>query len=326
MASLELGHTLVIANPASRSGHGAHAAEHVQRFFESYGNATRSFDIEYTRAPLDAVEMAAQAGGMDTIIALGGDGVIHEVVNGLMAVDKRDRPRLGVIPMGSGNDFARTLNATFNKPETSLAELLNGQVRRIELGNVVSDKEPRGIAGTEGNYFMETLSFGLDAAIALDTTKRRNDGTKQEGATLFATSSLKIFSKASDGFACRLSLDGGEAQELRTIILAIQNGPTYGGGFRICPAAVPTDGLLSICHNTRTACVPHVLFLLALARFGKHTRSRIVKLPTCTHMSVEFMDTIPLCQIDGEELTGSRYDVRVVPDALEVIVPSRCTW
>ena len=191
---------------------------------------------------------------------------------------------------------------------------------------MVSDKEPRGIAGTEGNYFMETLSFGLDAAIALDTTKRRNDGTKQEGAALFATSSLKIFSKASDGFACRLSLDGGEAQELRTIILAIQNGPTYGGGFRICPAAVPTDGLLSICHNTRTACVPHVLFLLALARFGKHTRSRIVKLPTCTHMSVEFMDTIPLCQIDGEELTGSRYDVRVVPDALEVIVPSRCTW
>ena len=47
MASLELGHTLVIANPASRSGHGAHAAEHVQRFFESYGNATRSFDIEF---------------------------------------------------------------------------------------------------------------------------------------------------------------------------------------------------------------------------------------------------------------------------------------
>ncbi len=322
MPTLNLGHTLVIANPTSHSGKGAAAIEHVRRFFESYGSATRSFDLELTHAPLDAVEMAAHAGGMDTVIALGGDGIIHEVINGLMALDERDRPRLGIIPMGTGNDFARTTKTTFNNPDSALRQLLNGHETAFDLGLVRSDLTPEGpLRGSAGTYFMETLSFGMDAAIAIDTTKRRAAGASTEGSALFLTSSIKIVAAGSAGYPCQVTIDGEEPLDLLTLVFAIQNGPTYGGGFRICPMADPQDGLLNLCYNVKKPSVPHLLFLLGLARFGKHVRSRAVKLRTAQQLTLDFPEKEPPCQVDGEELRGTHFEVSIAPKALRVIVP-----
>lgn len=327
MSSPGLGNTLVIANPASHSGKGAAAAERVRRFFESYGNATSSFELKLTKKPLDAVRIASEARDKDTVIALGGDGVIHEVVNGLMAIDKATRPHLGIIPMGSGNDFARTLGMTFNNPDTSLAELLGSTVRSIDLGHVTSDLTPEGpIAGLTGTYFMETLSFGLDAAIAIDTTRRRAEGTNTEGSALFLTSSIKIVAAGSTGYPCKATIDGEDPVELRTLILTVQNGPTYGGGFRICPKALPNDGVFDLCFNVKKPSVPRLLFLLALARVGRHTRSRAVRLRNARTLEVEFNDRSCPCQIDGEEFLGNRFQIKIVPSALDVIVPATCSW
>lgn len=322
MATTALGHTLVIANPASHSGRGAAAAEHTKRFFESYASATKSFDMELTHAPLDAVEMAAHASGMDTVIALGGDGVIHEVVNGLMCIDKRDRPRLGIVALGTGNDFARTTGSAFNDVETSLRQLFTGRERTLDLGLVTSDLAPCGpLKGSAGTYFMETLSFGLDAAIAIDTTDRRSKGATTEGSALFLTSSIKLALKGAKGYASTVSIDGEAPLDLHALIFTIQNGPTYGGGFRICPAADPTDGLLDLCYNVKKPWLGHLLFLLGLARFGKHTHSRSVCLRRAQTVHLEFPDEVPPCQVDGEELKGSVFDVSVEPQALRVLVP-----
>lgn len=322
MPTNNLGRTLVIANPASHSGKGAAAAERVRRFFESYDSVTDAFDIELTRAPLDAVDIAAAAGGMDTVIALGGDGLIHEVVNGLMAIDERDRPRLGIIPMGSGNDFARTLGCTFNHPEAALEEMLSGRPCSFDLGLVTSDQQPHGpLANSPGTYFMETLSFGIDAAIAIDTIDRRAAGTSQEGSALFATSSVKIVAAGSAGYPSHVSIDGEEPIDLTTLVFAVQNGPTYGGGFRICPEADPTDGTLNLCYNVKKPFVLHLLVLLGLARFGKHVRSSAVRLRTASTVTLDFPERAVPCQVDGEPLEGAHFEVSVVPHALEVIVP-----
>ena len=327
MPSQGLGKTLVIANPASHSGKGAAAAERVGRFFRSYGNATESFDLYLTKEPLDAVRIASQASDKDTVIALGGDGVIHEVVNGLMAIDAKSRPRFGIIPMGSGNDFARTLGMTFNNPDAALAELLGSPTRTIDLGLVTSDLTPEGpVPGSPGTFFMETLSFGIDAAIAIDTTRRRSEGTTTEGSALFLTSSIRIVAAGSAGYPCKATIDGEEPIELRTLVFTLQNGPTYGGGFRICPSAVPNDGRLDLCYNVKKPSVPRLLFLLALARMGRHTRSRAIRLRTVRTASVEFTDRVCPCQIDGEEFLGNRFDVRIVPHALNVIAPANCRW
>lgn len=319
MARANLGSTLVIANPVSHSGKGAAGAEVVRRFFQTCASATTAFDLQLTEAAGDAERIAAGAVGRDTVVVVGGDGVIHEAVNGLMRIDAPQRPRLAVVPLGSGNDYARTLGLVANDPERALAELLGGGERTLDVGHVTSDLCP------EGSYFTESLSFGLDAAIAIDTTKRRAEGTRQEGSGLFATSAVKLAARASKGYPCTAIIDGEEPLELTSLIFAVLNGPTYGGGFRICPNANPTDGLLDLCYNVRQPLMPHLMMLLGLARFGRHTHSRMVRLRRMCTAQVQFHADVP-CQIDGEELPGTSFSINVVPSALRVMVSRDCRW
>lgn len=309
MPDSPLGRTLVIANPAAHSGRGEDGARFAQEFLQSYASATRGFEVVRTQGPADATRIARGARGFDTILALGGDGVIHEVACGLMALPREARPQLGVIPLGSGNDYARTLGMARNDVEAALAQLVRGRARHVEVGRV------------NGTSFMQTLSFGLDAAIALDTTDRRATGTSQEGEALFVTSALRILSNAREGFAVRASFDGEKAQDLSTIIFAVQVGPSYGGGFKICPNADPTDGLLDVCHNVKLPALPRLMALLGLARLGRHTGSSVVRLRRCRSLTLDF-DREPPCQADGEKVCGTHFDVSVVPDALDVIFPS----
>lgn len=303
-----LGKTLVIANPAARSGAGEKGADFAEKFLQGFSSATKGFEVVRTKAAGDAVGIAEGASGFDTVVALGGDGVIHEVVNGLMRVNRHERPQLGVIPMGSGNDYARTLGMKRNDVQGALAQLVRGEARPCELGRV------------NGTYFMQTLSFGLDAAIALDTTEKRAAGTDQEGEELFARSALRILAGAKKGFGVRASFDGEDPLELSTIIFAVQVGPTYGGGFRICPDADPADGALDICYNVNLPPTPVLLGLLGLARFGKHTASDVVRTRRARRIELAF-EQEPPCQVDGEELRAKEFAIDVEPAALNVVFP-----
>ena len=303
-----LGKTLIIANPAAHSGDGERGALFAETFLESYASATSGFEVVRTSGPEDATEIAASATGRDTVIALGGDGVIHEVVNGLMRLRREDRPQLGIIPMGSGNDYARTLGIKRNDVADALAQLVRGHAKSCELGRV------------NGTYYMQTLSFGLDAAIALDTMDKRAEGTDQKGEELFFRSALSILSKAGAGYDCEAVFDDGDPIKLSSIIFAVQVGPTYGGGFRICPEANPCDGLLDVCYNVSMPSTPKLLALLGLARAGKHTLSKVVTTRRISHAELRFSEEPP-CQADGEKLEGTEFSIDVVPDALDVIFP-----
>lgn len=306
MAQSPLGRTLLIANPAAHSGKGATGADFARHFLGSYATATRGYEVRLTQGPGDAVGIAAGAVGFDTVLALGGDGVIHEVVNGLMRLPESARPQLGVIPLGSGNDYARTLGMARNDVEGAFAQLVRGTVRELEVGRV------------NGVHFMQTLSFGLDAAIALDTTDRRAANTSQEGEALFITSGLKILSRARGGFPCTASFDDERPIDLKTLIFAVQVGPTYGGGFRICPDADPGDDLLDVCYNVRKPLLPHLLALFGLARSGRHARSSVVSLRRIRHAVLDFAEEPP-CQVDGERLQGTHFEIDVIPRALRVV-------
>lgn len=306
MAQSPLGRTLLIANPAAHSGKGAAGADFARHFLGSYSTATRGYEVRLTKGPGDAVGIAAGAVGFDTVLALGGDGVIHEVVNGLMRLPASARPQLGVIPLGSGNDYARTLGMVKNDVEGAFAQLVRGTVRELEVGRV------------NGIHFMQTLSFGLDAAIALDTTDRRAANTSQEGEALFVTSGLKILSRAKGGFPCTASFDDERPVDLKTLIFAVQVGPTYGGGFRICPDADPGDGLLDVCYNVKKPLLPHLLALFGLARSGRHARSSVVSLRRIRHAVLDFAEEPP-CQVDGERLQGTHFEIDVIPRALRVV-------
>ena len=308
MPDSPLGRTLVIANPAAHSGRGAAGVEFVQRFLGSYASATRGYEVRLTKGPGDATGIAAGSAGFDTVLALGGDGVIHEVANGLMAMPEDARPQLGVVPLGSGNDYARTLGMARNDVEAAFAQLVRGIARPVEVGRV------------NGVHYVQTLSFGLDAAIALDTTDRRAADTSLEGEALFVTSGVRILSRARGGYACTARFDGEKPVELSTLVFAVQVGPSYGGGFRICPDADPADGMLDVCYNVSVPALPHLLALFGLARLGRHAGSRVVRLRRCRRAVLDFA-TEPPCQVDGERLTGTHYEIEVVPHALRVLFP-----
>lgn len=308
----KLGRTLVIANPAAHSGKGAGAADFVERFLESYDNATSGFKVIRTKKPGDARKQAAKASGFDTVIALGGDGVIHDVVNGLMAIAPAKRPRLGVIPMGSGNDYGRTLHLALNDPMASLGQVTNGTPVALDLG-LVNDE-----------YFCETCSFGLDAAIALDTMKTRTKNGLA-GTRLFAKSGYRILAEHSDGWHYEMRVDGGVRKEGHEIVFACQVGPTYGGGYKICPEASPVDGKLDLCRNLRIPGKAETLALFTGARFGMHAGSSAVEISQFSRLRVEF-DEEPPVQVDGEPLHGTTFDVRCEPGALEVLVPNSFEW
>ncbi|MCI1665029.1 MAG: diacylglycerol kinase family lipid kinase [Atopobiaceae bacterium] len=302
-----LGRTLVIANPAAQNGKGRQGAEFVERFLQGYESATDGFEVTLTDGPGHAERIARGADGTDTVIALGGDGVIHETVNGLMGIDASSRPRLGVIALGSGNDYARTLHVEQNAPEASLGQLFQGKARRLDLGRV------------NGTYFVETLSFGLDAAIALDTMQKRVENG-EHGTRLFASSGIEMFRDHLRDYAYEGTLDE-EHVSGRSVVFAVQVGPTYGGGFKVCPAASPTDGKLDVCRSVRTPSVPRTLALFAQARMGLHVGSSVLDLRRVTHMTLDFEEALP-CQADGERVEGTHFEIESVPGALEVIVPN----
>ena len=300
-----LGKILVIANPAAQSGRGDKAADQaVQLLRDALGQD--SVVLAKTAGPRHASDIAERASGCDSIVALGGDGVIHEVVQGLMKRSSFDRPHLGIIPVGSGNDFARALHMPTNIHE-AVAVLLAGQVDPIDVGWV------------NNNYFIETLSFGLDAAIALDTMERRKK-TGRAGTLLYAEAGIYQLTHNLKAYAYKASFDGSQTQTGESITFAVQNGPFYGGGFKICPDAQLDDGAFDICIAHPPVTLVKALMIFARAKNGGHVSSKNMELLRANTLHIEF-DEEPPAQIDGEQITGRTFDIRLERAALQVIKP-----
>lgn len=157
--SIREGKVLLIANPAAQNGAGAAAADRAATLLRA-ALGPDAVVLAKTAGPRHASEIAERAEGCATVLALGGDGIIHEAASGLMRRPANARPVFGIVPAGSGNDYARTLGMS-RKVDEACEQLLAAEPHAVDLGRV------------NGHWFVETLSFGLDAAIALDTVERR---------------------------------------------------------------------------------------------------------------------------------------------------------
>ncbi|MEE0262365.1 MAG: diacylglycerol kinase family protein, partial [Collinsella sp.] len=241
MHATDFGRTLIIANPAAQSGAAREVAERLQRFLDMTARSSQ-FDLVLTERMGHAKELAAQATDYRTVIALGGDGVIHEVVNGLMTQDEAVRPALAVLPVGSGNDFAQTLGID-DFSGKDFGALLTCELQRQDIGRIRSWNPASGCGEAIVEYYDQTLSVGIDAAIGLGTTELRKK-TGLTGAPLYTLSGLEQFGLRYRNYPMTVSFDEAPAERVRAIIMAIQLGPTYGSGYRICPDADPCDGTL----------------------------------------------------------------------------------
>lgn len=301
----------LIANPVAKSGRGAAAAEEAKRLLWARLGEDR-VQVLYTSAPRHATELARTLGDdIGCVVALGGDGLVNEVAAGLMERPRDRRPALAVIPVGSGNDYAETLHMAYQLP-VAVTQVLNGETIHADVGCV------------NGRYFVETLSFGLDAAIALDTVERRRR-TGRSGTALYLESALDQLFHHLRTYPFQLKVvrapEGIAPTEVRAeaYLVAVQLGPTYGGHFRITPKATIQDGLLDVCWATPALAPLRALALLLRARAGKHVNDSHIHFRQAKRLVLDFEEEPP-AQIDGEKIEGTHFVIECLPDALTVVV------
>jgi len=147
----------IILNPVADMGNSWKVANDLRPIIKEYGNA----DWSGTVYPTHATELAKQAGeqGYEMVIAMGGDGTVHEVINGIMQLPEQQRPILGVVPVGSGNDFSHAIGVP-NESDRALAHALQGEPSRIDVG-LMTDEHGR------KEYFDNTLGIGFDAVVTI---------------------------------------------------------------------------------------------------------------------------------------------------------------
>lgn len=301
------GNSLLIVNPTAQSGKARKTLREVSELLKGVTNTNRGhyYEIIETTYPLDAVIIAHELGEhFDTVFVLGGDGVVHEVVNGLMQICQEKRPKLGVLPAGQGNDFARSLDLPLD-PLRVLDELPKLQEKTIDIG-MMNDA-----------YFAETLSFGIDAAIALETMERRRN-TRKTGTILYLESGFNQIKNHLDTIKADVQIDGIEFPDLEFYTFAVQNGRTYGGGFDICPQADLSDGAFDICYATPPLSKFEAARLFMRAKDGKHMNDKHISFKKGKHIKLTFSDIVP-AQIDGEPIPAYEYDISVIPQAITVL-------
>jgi YegS/Rv2252/BmrU family lipid kinase len=294
------GRMLLIVNPVARHGETEALIPVVEKLLASVAH-----DTALTEHPGHAAELAAAATGYDVVVAVGGDGTVHEVLNGLMAHPIETRPVLGLLPTGSGNDTRRTLGVSTDLSQAAL-ELSTGQRRAFDVGVC------------NGTYFNNSFAAGLDAKVTAKAVEYKVT-KKRDGLWLYLTALLHVLFNELDAFDVSLSFDGEEPKRVTTLIMAATNGPTYGGGFFICPEAVPDDGLFEVCMIDPLK-LHEALWRLPFVIAGKHTKMRVVHMSRHTSIVIESEGPIP-AQIDGEVLLERRYEISMLAGAITCIVP-----
>jgi YegS/Rv2252/BmrU family lipid kinase len=266
-----------------------------------------------TREPGHAERLAAAAAdlGHDRVVAVGGDGTIQEVVNGLMAgsAPSGGRPSLGVVPAGSGNDLARSLDLPL-VPLDALPVALGQHTRPLDLG----------VAGGDGTqrYFHAAGGTGFDAQVAFTMSGQRS-GWQRGRAGYFLSTLNELRRYRNRELRLRLTTaDGVRDVTGRFLFVAFANGRFYGGGMQICPDASNQDGLLDVCLVGDMSRLGALRELPGIYR-AAHVNHRLVEIVRVLELRIEGEPGTRV-HLDGEPLGMLPVDVRVAAAALQVAV------
>jgi len=320
---------LLIVNPASGKLAGGRS---IARFTAAVERVLGDVDFQATKRRGHAIELArrAAAEGRETIVAVGGDGTLHEVVNGVMATRTGASaaggagPRVGLIGLGTGGDFPRSLGLGHGL-ERHLAAIAAGHTRAIDLLRV----EFRDHGGRPlSRYVVNVLSAGPGGLV--DRYVERVPALAGGRLAYGLAAAWALVECPRAGLRLRLwGLPGREPdavveRELSTYLLAACNGAVFGGGMRLAPAAVPDDGLLdvvSIAPGSKWVVARH----LPKVYRGRHLDVPGVEVLRCRGLDVELLEPSLAARfaldVDGEPLGRLPARVELVPAALEMLAP-----
>ncbi|WP_035841421.1 diacylglycerol/lipid kinase family protein [Kitasatospora azatica] len=283
-----------VVNPISGGGHAAARWEPVAALLRAAGATVHTEPTRSREHAIGCAKAAAERG--DVVVAVGGDGLVRDVVAGAVT----GHGTFAVVPAGRGNDLARLLNIPVD-PAALADLLLTGSTRDLDVLEVNGVIAP-------GNVYI-----GIDSV----ATRIINAGRGLPALLLYRLAPLRaILSWRAAGYT--LTVDGVHSQvRAHTVILA--NSGAYGHGLRIVPSAKPDDGLLDVMvvgDGPRSK----IVSFMNEAKRGTHTDRPEVSVRTAREVAVDADRPIPVCA-DGDEIATLPARVRVLPGALTVIAP-----
>ncbi len=298
----------IILNPMADMGHAWQVARDLRAITVEHGNV----DWSGTVYPGHAIELAKQAGehGYDMVVAMGGDGTVHEVVNGLMQIPENNRPLLGVVPVGSGNDFAHAIGVP-KQSDHALAHALKGEASTVDIG-LMTDEHGR------KEYFDNTLGIGFDAVVTIRSHKL----PVLRGFLMYLTAVIQTIVLDHNPAHVQIETDSEEIED-HVLMTTLCNGGREGGGFMLSPDSKMTDGVMEYVI-VRKVSRPMMFRLVPEFMNGTHRRfTKQIRMGACKRFSMT-SDRPLYIHADGEIFTSFGSNLHkvifeILPDALKVV-------
>jgi YegS/Rv2252/BmrU family lipid kinase len=298
----------VIVNPVAGAGRTRRVWPRLMGLFKGSG---LRFEYSLTEAPGHAIELAKTAArdGYDTVVSVGGDGTINEVVNGLYASGNIRDIALGIISTGTGSDYIRTVGVP-RRYEDSCRCLLNPKKRTVDLGVVEYTDNDKPVE----RLFVNFSGFGFDAEIVRRTTRQ----FKALGSLPAYLMGLLVTLVAYRNKDISLKVDG-EMIEKRVCAVVMNNGKYGGGGMLAAPDADLADGQLDVLIVGDMS-KPDLLRSLPRIYKGTHLTHPKVTMKKAREIEVACRGGRMQLQADGELLGEVPARFRVLPSVLNIIV------
>ncbi|MBL8063647.1 MAG: diacylglycerol kinase family lipid kinase [Anaerolineales bacterium] len=299
----------LILNPMADMGRAWKTANDLRPIAQEFqGELTWSGTVY----PTHAIELARQAAeeGYDLVVAMGGDGTAHEVMNGLMQVPAEKRPVMGIVPIGSGNDFAYSIGLT-QRSAHALAHALKAEnVRPVDIG-LMTDEHGR------KEYFDNTIGIGFDAVVTIRSHKL----PIVKGFLMYLTAVIQTIILNHNPARVTVETDSGKWTD-DLLMLTLCNGPREGGGFMLSPNSKNNDGILESVAVTK---VSRAMMFRLVPEFmsGTHMRFKQIRMGEFKKMSIS--SNLPLyIHADGEIFTSfgsnlKKASFEILPQALKVV-------
>jgi diacylglycerol kinase (ATP) len=256
----------------------------------------------------DAVHFASEAvaAGAELIVAAGGDGTLNEVVNGMMqCVASRsgtEPPRLGLVPLGTANDFAAYLGLP-TEIEAAVDTAVSGRARHCDVGRV------------NDRYFLNVSTAGFGAEATQETP---SEVKRALGSVAYLVTGVQKFARLQPSIA-RFTMDGEFVFEGGFLLFAVGNTTLTGGGNRLTPEARIDDGLLDVCV-VRDMARAELVRLLPELRAGRHIGHPAVVYRQARSLTVEAAAELSI-NADGEPMSGRAFHYRLADRHIMVMAP-----
>jgi len=297
-----MGSIHLIINPAAGRGLAAQVEGHVRNRLEGLGVA---YTATHTTGPREAIALAERAAmeGAQAVVAVGGDGTVNEVLNGLVRAHVNGGPigTLGVIPAGSGNDFEYMIHT--DGIEGACRRLAEIKTHLIDVGRI------------DNLYFANGVGIGFDAVVNIRSRHHRS----LRGLPLYLLAVLEttfVYYKAPT-----MTLDyDGTVFTAPMMMVSVTNGRRFGGGFLVTPEAQIDDGLFDLCLCQRVGRL-RILSLIPHFIRGTHTDKPEVTMTRARKIVIASPDGLA-AHVDGEiyATNAKRIEMEILPKKLKVIV------